>query len=105
MRALTREWDVKTVAMRESKDLNDLELHDFFADLKVYEFKLETRKEEEPSESQPTKALAASDGTQVKTGRFAANCTKPKKDDKNHLNNEDQRTTRECLERKEIKRC
>ncbi|KZV18667.1 hypothetical protein F511_40601 [Dorcoceras hygrometricum] len=30
MRALPREWDVKTMAMRESKDLNKLELHDLF---------------------------------------------------------------------------
>ncbi|XP_075497824.1 uncharacterized protein LOC142535171 [Primulina tabacum] len=41
MRALPREWDVKTIAMRESKDLNKLELHDLFADLKAYEFELE----------------------------------------------------------------
>ncbi|XP_073033741.1 uncharacterized protein [Primulina eburnea] len=41
MRALPREWDVKTIAMRESKDLNKLELHDLFTDLKAYEFELE----------------------------------------------------------------
>ncbi|KZV19265.1 hypothetical protein F511_21187 [Dorcoceras hygrometricum] len=35
MRALPREWDVKTMAMRESKDLNKLELHDLFANLKA----------------------------------------------------------------------
>ncbi|KZV17322.1 hypothetical protein F511_03933 [Dorcoceras hygrometricum] len=59
MRALPREWDVKTMAMRESKDLNKLELHDLFANLKAYEFELETRSEVGPSTSQPTKALAA----------------------------------------------
>ncbi|KZV58432.1 hypothetical protein F511_13432 [Dorcoceras hygrometricum] len=59
MRALPREWDVKTMAMRESKDLNKLKLHDFFANLKAYEFELETRAEAAPSTSQPTKALAA----------------------------------------------
>ncbi|KZV30748.1 hypothetical protein F511_03726 [Dorcoceras hygrometricum] len=59
MRALPREWDVKTMAMRESKDLNKLELHDLFANLKAYEFELETRTEAGPSTSQPTKALAA----------------------------------------------
>lgn len=32
MRALPREWDVKTVAIRESKNLRKLELHDMFAD-------------------------------------------------------------------------
>ncbi|KZV57139.1 hypothetical protein F511_41268 [Dorcoceras hygrometricum] len=59
MRALPREWDVKTMAMRESKDLNKLELHDLFANLKAYEFELETRSEAGPSTSQPKKALAA----------------------------------------------
>ncbi|KZV38073.1 hypothetical protein F511_16093 [Dorcoceras hygrometricum] len=59
MRALPREWDVKTMAMRELKDLNKLELHDLFSNLKAYEFELETREEAGPSTSQPTKALAA----------------------------------------------
>ncbi|KZV42578.1 hypothetical protein F511_32638 [Dorcoceras hygrometricum] len=59
MRALPREWDVKTMAMRESKDLNKLELHDLFANLKAYEFELETRSEAGPSTSQPTKAFSA----------------------------------------------
>ncbi|KZV26287.1 hypothetical protein F511_41692 [Dorcoceras hygrometricum] len=59
MRALPREWDVKTMAMRESKDLNRLELHDLFANLKAYKFELETRSEAGPSTSQPTKALPA----------------------------------------------
>ncbi|KZV20390.1 hypothetical protein F511_31416 [Dorcoceras hygrometricum] len=59
MNALPREWDVKTMAMRESKDLNKLQLHDLFANLKAYEFELETRSDAEPSTSQPTKALAA----------------------------------------------
>ncbi|XP_073019403.1 uncharacterized protein [Primulina eburnea] len=59
MRALPRECDVKTIAMRESKDLNKLELHDLFADLKAYEFELGIRTEEEPSTTQQTKALAA----------------------------------------------
>ncbi|KZV55771.1 hypothetical protein F511_25977 [Dorcoceras hygrometricum] len=43
MRALPKEWDVKTMAMRESKDLNKLDLHDLFANLKAYEFELETK--------------------------------------------------------------
>ncbi|KZV42978.1 hypothetical protein F511_22902 [Dorcoceras hygrometricum] len=58
MRALPRECGVKTMAMRESKNLNKLELHDMFSNLKAYEFELETRSEAEPSTSQPTKALA-----------------------------------------------
>ncbi|XP_073152667.1 uncharacterized protein [Henckelia pumila] len=45
IRGLPKEWDVKTMAMRESKDLNKLELHDLFADLKAYEFELQTREE------------------------------------------------------------
>ncbi|KZV19104.1 hypothetical protein F511_38025 [Dorcoceras hygrometricum] len=64
MRVLPREWDVKTMAMRESKDLNNLELHDLFANLKAYEFELETRSEGGPSTSQPTKALAATTSEQ-----------------------------------------
>ncbi|KZV47706.1 hypothetical protein F511_19419 [Dorcoceras hygrometricum] len=59
MRALPKKWDFKTMVMRESKDLNKLELHDLFANMKAYEFELETRAESEPSTSQPTKALAA----------------------------------------------
>ncbi|XP_073152646.1 uncharacterized protein [Henckelia pumila] len=61
MRALPREWDVKTVAMMESKDLNKIELHDLFADLKAYEFELGVRTEEDTSTSQVTKALTAAD--------------------------------------------
>ncbi|KZV39395.1 hypothetical protein F511_42680 [Dorcoceras hygrometricum] len=59
MRSLPREWDVKAMAMRESKDLNKMELHDLFGNLNAYEFELETRAEAAPSTSQPTKALAA----------------------------------------------
>ncbi|XP_073138774.1 uncharacterized protein [Henckelia pumila] len=58
IRGLPKEWDVKTMAMRESKDLNKLELHDLFANLKAYEFELQTR-EEDQSTSQLTKALTA----------------------------------------------
>ncbi|XP_073137639.1 uncharacterized protein [Henckelia pumila] len=43
IQGISKEWDVKTMAMRESKDLNKLELHDLFADLKAYEFELQTR--------------------------------------------------------------
>ncbi|XP_073130807.1 uncharacterized protein [Henckelia pumila] len=58
IRGIPKEWDVKTMAMRESKDLNKLELHDLFADLKAYEFELQTR-EKDQSTSQLTKALTA----------------------------------------------
>ncbi|XP_073119700.1 uncharacterized protein [Henckelia pumila] len=59
MRALPRGCDVKIVAMRESKDLDKIELHDLFADLKAYEFELGVRTEEETSTPQVTKALTA----------------------------------------------
>ncbi|KZV32098.1 hypothetical protein F511_25222, partial [Dorcoceras hygrometricum] len=49
MRALPKEWDVKTMAMRELKDLNKMELNYLFANIKAYEFELETRAEAEPS--------------------------------------------------------
>ncbi|KZV40436.1 hypothetical protein F511_32299 [Dorcoceras hygrometricum] len=70
MRALPREWDVKTMAMRESKDLKKLELHDLFANLKAYEFELETSSEA-PSTSQPTKALAATTSEQCSPSKTA----------------------------------
>ncbi|KZV42872.1 hypothetical protein F511_17476, partial [Dorcoceras hygrometricum] len=59
MRELPKEWDVNTMAMRDSKDLNKLELHDLFSNLKAFEFELETRAESEPSTSQRTTSLAA----------------------------------------------
>ncbi|XP_073057207.1 uncharacterized protein [Primulina eburnea] len=104
MRALPREWDVKTIAMRESKDLNKLELHDLYADLKAYEFELGIRTEEEPSTTQQTKALAAAtvtlpveESTSKKSTEQLSNeamslfvkkfeCNKPKKDEKKQEN-------------------
>ncbi|XP_073282378.1 uncharacterized protein [Primulina huaijiensis] len=56
IRGLPKEWDVKTMAMRESNDLNKIELHDLFADLKAYEFELQTR-EGEPSTPAVTTVL------------------------------------------------
>lgn len=44
MCGLPNEWDVKMTAMRESKDLNKLELHDLFADLKAYELNCKLEK-------------------------------------------------------------
>ncbi|KZV21536.1 putative inactive receptor-like protein kinase [Dorcoceras hygrometricum] len=44
--------------MRDSNDLNKMECHDLFANLKAYEFELETRAESEPSTSQPIRSLA-----------------------------------------------
>ncbi|KZV38412.1 hypothetical protein F511_22911 [Dorcoceras hygrometricum] len=60
MRALPKEWDVKTMAMRVSfLNLFDLNVLNN-ANLKAYEFELETRAKTEPSTSQPTKSVAAS---------------------------------------------
>ncbi|XP_075494767.1 uncharacterized protein LOC142532334 [Primulina tabacum] len=80
MRALPREWDVKTIAMRESKDLNKLELHDLFVDLKAYEFELGIRTEEKPFTSQQKKALVATtvtlpveESTSKKTAELLSN--------------------------------
>ncbi|XP_073275435.1 uncharacterized protein [Primulina huaijiensis] len=58
VRGLPKEWDVKTMAMRELKDLSKVELHDLFADLKAYEFELQTR-EGEPSTPVAITALTA----------------------------------------------
>lgn len=58
MRGLSKEWDVKAMAMSESKNLHKLELHDLFADLKAYEFELQTR-EGEPQVPQITNVLSA----------------------------------------------
>lgn len=43
MHGLPKEWDIKTMAMRESKDLNQMELHDLFENLKAYEIDLQIR--------------------------------------------------------------
>lgn len=43
MGALPREWDVKMIAMRESKALNKLKLHDSFLYLKACEIEIEAR--------------------------------------------------------------
>ncbi|KZV30462.1 hypothetical protein F511_33723, partial [Dorcoceras hygrometricum] len=86
MRALPREWDVKTMAMRELKDLNKLELHDLFANLKAYVFELETRSEAGPSTSQPTKALAATTTEQCSPSKSAE-----------HISNDSMCETRDLL--------
>lgn len=45
IQALSKEWDMKIVAMRESKNLSYMSLHELFSDLKVYEFEMGKRKE------------------------------------------------------------
>ncbi|XP_075478913.1 uncharacterized protein LOC142519768 [Primulina tabacum] len=96
MRALTREWDVKTIVMRESKDLNKLELHDLFADLKAYEFELGIRNEEEPSTSQQMKALAATTVTLP-----VEESTKSEKSTSEESSSESKNEKVECLMAKE----
>ncbi|XP_047340579.1 uncharacterized protein LOC124944302 [Impatiens glandulifera] len=60
MRALPRECDVKTITMRESKDLNKMELFDLLDYLKAYEFEMNSRNEDEPSSSNVTMTLISS---------------------------------------------
>ena len=70
MKALPREWDIKTMAMRESKNLNTLELHDLFADLKAYEFEMKMRNEETSSTS--THALVSTESIQLSSAAKTA---------------------------------
>ncbi|KZV27710.1 hypothetical protein F511_39840 [Dorcoceras hygrometricum] len=94
--SFSKEWHIKTIAMGESNDLNKLELHDLFADMKVYEFELEYKSEGEPSTSQTTKELASTEEKSLKTAEQSNNeamsffwqnrtlfsdCAKPKKND------------------------
>ncbi|XP_047320557.1 putative uncharacterized protein DDB_G0271526 [Impatiens glandulifera] len=55
------------MAMRESKDLNKMELHDLFADLKAYEFEINSRNEDEPSTSVSTKVLVNAEESHAAT--------------------------------------
>ena len=66
LRTLPKEWDIKAVAMREAKDLNNLELHDLFTDLKAYKCELKTRSEEAVSYN-PTHALMEKEQTEAST--------------------------------------
>ncbi|MDQ9782760.1 hypothetical protein, partial [Serratia marcescens] len=63
-----REWDIKTMAMRESKDLKKLQLHELFEDLKAYQFEMTVRNEE-PSYSNPSKALVVSQADAASTSK------------------------------------
>ncbi|XP_073152552.1 uncharacterized protein [Henckelia pumila] len=111
IRGLPKEWDVKTMAMRESKDLKKLELHDLFADLKAYEFELQTQ-EEDQSTSKLTKALTAvkiessakseksaeqlsSDAMSLFDINFIADCPKPKNFDKRKSSRNDRYISRQ----------
>ncbi|XP_047336921.1 probable linoleate 9S-lipoxygenase 5 [Impatiens glandulifera] len=102
MRALFREWDIKTMTMRESKDLNKIELYDLFTDLKVYEFEINSRNKEGTSTSitfqalvtaeEPPVAIVAKSTKQINDDtmlrfvksfcHFKADYKKPKRDDK-----------------------
>ena len=66
LRTLPKEWDIKAVAMREAKDLNNLELHVLVTDLKAYECELKTRSEEIVPYN-PTHALMAKEKTEAST--------------------------------------
>lgn len=73
---------MKTVAMRESKDLNKVEMHYLFADLKAYEFKLGIGTKEDPSNPQPTKSLV------VTTSTPTANAESSSRKSSDQINNE-----------------
>ncbi|XP_075479404.1 DNA polymerase-like [Primulina tabacum] len=47
MLGLPKKWDVETMATKDSKDLNKVELHDLFADLKANEFDMQTMEGEQ----------------------------------------------------------
>ncbi|XP_047313880.1 uncharacterized protein LOC124917513 [Impatiens glandulifera] len=63
MRALPREWNIKTMAMWESKDLNKIKMYDLFADLKAYEFEINSRNEKKSSMAAITKSLVTTKET------------------------------------------
>ncbi|KAL8471720.1 hypothetical protein ACS0TY_029097 [Phlomoides rotata] len=52
--ALPHEWDMKVVAMRESKDLYKITTFELFSYLKAYEFDIDRRRDEETSTSKVT---------------------------------------------------
>ncbi|KAL8456771.1 hypothetical protein ACS0TY_034860 [Phlomoides rotata] len=58
IRALPTEWDMKVVAMRESKDLSRISTFELFSDLKAFEFDIERRKDEETPSSKLTALIA-----------------------------------------------
>ncbi|KAL8536698.1 hypothetical protein ACS0TY_012042 [Phlomoides rotata] len=58
LRALPTEWDMKVVAMRESKDLSRITTFELFSDLKAFEFDIERRKDEETPSSKVTTLIA-----------------------------------------------
>ncbi|KAL8502792.1 hypothetical protein ACS0TY_021782 [Phlomoides rotata] len=59
LRDLPPEWNMKMVAMRESKDLSKISTFELFSDLKAYEFDIDKRKDEETSSSKVTVVVAA----------------------------------------------
>ncbi|KAL8457775.1 hypothetical protein ACS0TY_035594 [Phlomoides rotata] len=48
LRALPTQWDMKVVAMRESKDLSKTSTFELFSDLMAFEFDIDRRKDEDP---------------------------------------------------------
>ena len=125
MRALPKEWDMKIVAMKEAKDLNKMELHDFFFDLKAYEFEKNARKaEEEPStkalvtaEQPPSPASTSARETEILSSQavtslakmfgnlishLPADCRKPRRNDKKPLNKNKKEDGRSFKEKKAL---
>ncbi|KAL8469902.1 hypothetical protein ACS0TY_032679 [Phlomoides rotata] len=59
LRALPPEWNMKVVAMKESKDLSKITTFELFSDLKAFEFDIDRRKDEETSTSKVKTFVAA----------------------------------------------
>ncbi|KAL8542500.1 hypothetical protein ACS0TY_003386 [Phlomoides rotata] len=59
LRALPTEWDMKVVAMRESKDLSNITIFELFSNLKAFEFDIDRRKDEETPSSKVTAFVAS----------------------------------------------
>ena len=107
MRALSKEWDIKIVAMREAKDLNKMELHEFFFEMKAFEFEKDSRKAEEAGRTKKRARLDIENKRKSGSREPEPNSTKPKKQKvlfaaKNlsswdETDSEDEQTTIKCL--------
>ncbi|KZV44612.1 hypothetical protein F511_36699 [Dorcoceras hygrometricum] len=94
------------MAMRKSKDLNKFELHNLFADLKASNSSWRSDRRE-PSTFQTMKAFAvteeASKGCSAnKSAYFAADCTKPNKDDKMSSDRRQDRDNKKMFRKKNV---
>lgn len=68
LRALPAEWDLKVMAMRESKNLSKMNILELFSYLKTCEFEMDRMKEKETSTSMPTALVAVEKHTANSSG-------------------------------------